>query len=342
MNIGYLFKRIKNMSFSQIPAFVKRSKESSGKCTAAVYADMLVCALKYGAGYIDYTIFGMHSMNAKERKQLITREKNNNYVRYLNPKEHRIEFSDKVQFLKQYGEFIGRDWLYLADSDENQLAAFCSAHPEFMAKTIDGMCGKGVEKIKFDGDVHALKERLTASNQLLLEELIRQHDDVSAIYPNAINTVRVCTIKGDDGKVHIVFSCMRFGRGESSVDNFNSGGMSAVVDLQTGKLTGSAIDKSGHLFAAHPDTKSVFDGFAIPYWNEIKATVTAAAQKSGFIRYIGWDIAVTPHGPVIVEGNEFPGHDLYQLFGQNPEKKGMLTVFNKIVPYSEVKAAMKK
>lgn len=73
MNIGYLFKRVKNMSFSQIPVFVKRSKESSGKCTAAVYADMLVCALKYGAGYIDYTIFGMHSMNSSERKQLITR-----------------------------------------------------------------------------------------------------------------------------------------------------------------------------------------------------------------------------------------------------------------------------
>ncbi len=344
MNVRWFIKRVKNMSFSRIPQFVDRIKANSGKSKLAIYADLAACAIKYGAGYVDYTIFGMYEMTAAERKQLITREKNNNYVKYLNPVEFRKEFSDKYLFLKKYGELIGRDFLFLPDSDDAALAAFCEKHPVFMAKALDGMCGKGVEKLKLAdfGSVAVLKEKLVADNQPLLEEIIEQHPAVNEIYANSVNTVRICTIKGKDEKPEIVFACMRFGRGESAVDNFNAGGMSAVCDIETGRLVGSAIDKSGNLFEAHPDSKTAFDRFEIPYWDESAELVKKAAEMSKHIRYIGWDIAITPTGPVIVEGNEFPGHDLFQLRGQNPEKKGMLPIFDSIVPYAEVKKALKK
>ena len=37
-----------------------------------------------------------------------------------------------------------------------------------------------------------------------------------------------------------------------------------------------------------------------------------------------WDIAFSDKGPVMVEGNEFPGHDLFQLPGHNPQKTGIM------------------
>ncbi len=341
MKLSYLFRRFKNMSFSQIPTFVDRVKKNSGKCKLSIYADMFGCAVKHGAGYVDYTIFGMFDLNGKQRRRLVTREKNNNYVKYLNPVEHRADFADKVKFLKKYGELAHRDWVSLDEVDDTALAAFFDRNPTFIAKTPSGMCGKGVSKLTVDGDASEMRKKLTESGQTLLEEVIKQHEKISTIYPNSINTVRIYTMKDKEGKAHIVYACMRYGRGESTVDNFNSGGMVVVVDIEKGKIKSRAINKAGEMFDAHPDSGIVFDGTELPHWDLITKTVIAAAERSEHIRYIGWDVAITPDGLAIVEGNEFPGHDVFYLYGQNPDKVGILDYFEKCVPYSEVLAGIK-
>lgn len=43
--------------------------------------------------------------------------------------------------------------------------------------------------------------------------------------------------------------------------------------------------------------------------------------------YTGWDVAITPDGPLFVEGNEFPGHDIYQLPEHTPNKIGIMSKF---------------
>ena len=43
---------------------------------------------------------------------------------------------------------------------------------------------------------------------------------------------------------------------------------------------------------------------------------------------IGWDVAFTPDGPCLVEGNNFPGHDIYQLPEHTHSKIGMMKKFD--------------
>ena len=68
-------------------------------------------------------------------------------------------------------------------------------------------------------------------------------------------------------------------------------------------------------------------------WREILDLLQEAARVVPSVRYVGWDVAVTPDGPLLVEGNQYPGHDIYGLPGQSPDHMGILPVFDKVVPY---------
>jgi hypothetical protein len=50
---------------------------------------------------------------------------------------------------------------------------------------------------------------------------------------------------------------------------------------------------------------------------------TKAAMVVPQVGFIGWDVCLTPDGPVIVEGNDYPGHDLYQLPEHTHDKMGI-------------------
>ena len=69
----------------------------------------------------------------------------------------------------------------------------------------------------------------------------------------------------------------------------------------------------------------------IPYWKESLETCLKAAKMVDGLGYVGWDIAVTPNGPVLIEGNHFPGHDILQMPPHVPDKIGMLPRFREFI-----------
>ena len=56
-----------------------------------------------------------------------------------------------------------------------------------------------------------------------------------------------------------------------------------------------------------------------------------AALKIPQIRYIGWDVAFSKKGPVIVEGNEYPGYGLVQFYKLKNKKTGHLKEISDIL-----------
>jgi hypothetical protein len=56
-----------------------------------------------------------------------------------------------------------------------------------------------------------------------------------------------------------------------------------------------------------------FDGFPIPCFHEIENLVLETAKLEDKIQVIGWDVAITPDGPVLIEGNRRPGFGLSQV-----------------------------
>jgi len=62
-----------------------------------------------------------------------------------------------------------------------------------------------------------------------------------------------------------------------------------------------------------PTTKVKVDGFVIPYWKEIIKMTKEAAKVNDDVNVVGWDVAITENGPLIIDGNWDPGMDLIKV-----------------------------
>jgi len=68
----------------------------------------------------------------------------------------------------------------------------------------------------------------------------------------------------------------------------------------------------------HPDTGAPIEGRVLPFWPETVAL--ACRAHAAFLPrvIVGWDIAITSGGPVLIEGNGAPGIDLLQRAYREP------------------------
>lgn len=150
----------------------------------------------------------------------------------------------------------------------------------------------------------------------VFQENIIQNEQISKIYDKSINTIRIHTYLHEDDKVEIVSALMRFGFGGSVVDNGCSGGFFVPVDIEEWKLCGKGrtyLSAGAKTFANHPDTNVKLDGYQLPFADEIVRYVTVGAKLFSDNKLIGWDIALTENGPIVIEANAGPHVSMLQM-----------------------------
>lgn len=324
--IGYLLRCIKNMDYGALFKTVDEVHGLSGKNRVGLFFDVVYCGLRYGAGYKDYRLNEWWTLNGKQRKTYVTRGINNSIIKKCNDPAYYHVLNNKIDFNEYFGEFLGRKWLYLEKATEEDFAAFMSEFETVVAKPIDDACGHGVEKINKSDfpSLHDMYTHLVETKRFLVEECIVQHETISAIYPCSVNTLRIVTLMSDDGTPNVLYAFIRIGNGGRVVDNINSGGMAAPIDLETGVINNVAFDKDSKYYEVHPYTNHKIVGVTVPMWKDAVELVLKASVKLPQLRYVGWDVAVTPNGVVFVEGNQHPGHDILQMPPHVPDKIGML------------------
>ncbi len=323
--LGYVLKRIKGMDFGRFFRTAGDVHEKCGKPRIAILFDMIVCGFKYQAGYMDYQLFEMYKMNSRERATVITRGINNEIQKKYNKPEFLKYFRDKVLFNRTFDKYLHRDWIYLDGENREEFARFLDGKDEVMIKPSSGSCGQGIEKIKVaEIDVDALYDKLMSEERCLVEEVATQCEEIGKLHPSSINTLRVVTL---NKKVVVAF--LRIGNKGYVVDNFNHEGLAAPVDIDDGAIKYKAIDKEHHEYEVHPYTGEKIVGLVIPKWNEIKTLCEEASTVVPEIGYAGWDVCLSDDGPLLIEGNEFPGHDIYQLPPHRDGNEGLLPLFKK-------------
>ena len=185
-----------------------------------------------------------------------------------------------------------------------------SGHVEFFAKLTRGSKGKGsfVFTMKEDGfDIdgeHISDKRLIKKLQgYIVEPLIKQHEAMNAIYPYAVSSLRLVTMN-KKGQIHIIQSALRVGAGENRTSNTYQGGVLLGVNDE-GILSeyGVIVKNNRGKYYSHPDTGFVFKDFKVPYWKEATELAIKAHKCFPSFHTVGWDIAITKDGPLILEGN---------------------------------------
>ena len=195
-----------------------------------------------------------------------------------------------------------------------------SADGVVFIKPRHGMSGKGVRRITSQIlDDASLLQSLHAeviAGSYIFQEALKQHLAISAIYPNSINTIRMDTFVHDDGHAEPLSAFMRFGSDGRYVDNASLGGCFVGIDFQTGclhALGNRSLEFGGDICEVHPTTGFRFNGFEIPFFAEAKSLVTQAALVAAGNRLVGWDVAILPDGPALIEGNHNYAKDSMEI-----------------------------
>ncbi len=163
--------------------------------------------------------------------------------------------------------------------------------------------------------VSEIFEEVTRS-EFLFQETIRQHPDIDKLNTSSLNTIRIDTFIDGDGNIDIISAHIRMSTNNYHIDNISSGGCFVGISLQTGELRkfGYSLIKTrgGNVLKEHPTTNAIFENVRIPFFPEVKELVIKAAGLMPELRLIGWDVAVSESGPILIEGNsdyEIRGND---------------------------------
>lgn len=168
-----------------------------------------------------------------------------------------------------------------------------------------------------------LDSAVAAANNCLIQSRIEQGSYGRNLFDGSVNTLRLISVKMPGSDAHqIVAAVQRIGTQASApMDNFSQGGLSALVDLQTGELSAAtamdSMDEQGKriFFDCHPDTGAQIKGVIVPNWDQICQSISEITRQRPFFDFVAWDIAVKDDGIAVIETNMKSSLRVFQVHG---------------------------
>lgn len=302
-------------------------------------------AIKYGCTMEEYRIYKL--WENKNKSDLFFLIDNVKFVKSVNDQSYIPILRDKRILLKRMEKgFPHRDFIDIENETYDNFVLFVKKNPKFVVKPVDEAGGRGIEiydSLMENLNLKDLYIKLKNEKRVLVEEYIQQHESINKIYPSVLNSIRIHTIRVQNISEIILPVSIRFGskaysKGSETKTDFD-GGITVEINLETGMLykTGYHIEtEKTSLLEEHPDTKAIFGNCTIPFMKELKTLVLKASELVPELNFIGWDIAITPKGPIIIEGNGAPASYFpVQFIHYLRTGKGVKDIYNYYYNYIE-------
>jgi hypothetical protein len=158
---------------------------------------------------------------------------------------------------------------------------------------------RGVE-LTWEELLSLLREK-SRQNGYLLQPALDNHPDIQDLSNGHLASARIVTFRDCNGNVRFLTAIFKMPYGAQIT---STPGLACAVDERTGTLgRGLCFDLacSGH--DVHPDSSSKIAGRTLPHWGEAVALVRRAHRVIDECPFLGWDVAFTSQGPLILEPN---------------------------------------
>lgn len=295
--------------------------------------DMAKCRVLFGTQAYEYFFYGYFRATSKHRRSILSRRLKDGYcIRAIgeNWKEEIDILKNKNRFYEVCKEFFGRESVRVETREDRlRFEQFLKTHSQFIAKPNRGHCGRGVVLKDSPTDKESvvdLFDSLLVGGGSIVEELVKQSDEMAIWNESSVNTVRIPSFRVKGDQYVVAWPFIRFGRKGNIVDNAGSGGVFAAVDPVSGNILSNGADEFGGHYVKHPDSGIEFKGWKIPQWQElIELSHRVHAKLPRALKYVGFDFAHTNNGWVLIEGN------WGELLSQCPLGRGIRWEFAKLM-----------
>jgi hypothetical protein len=199
-------------------------------------------------------------------------------------------------------------------------AAFIAEAPRLWVKALRLKGGAGAMQWTRVGDGYADAQgrrvpaadltELLRGQDCIVQPVIDNHPDIARVSNGALAALRIVTGMDGDGEATLVTALMALPYGPHAT---SVGAIVCSIDPHTGRLRHAALG-NGDPIERHPDTGAELAAIALPFWRESLA-LAQHAHVAGFARFpfLGWDVALSPDGPQLLEANVGWGAHFHQM-----------------------------
>jgi hypothetical protein len=170
-------------------------------------------------------------------------------------------------------------------------------------------------RLDIDGVAEILRQQ---GGGFLVQQRVENHPDLSALGLPSLTTLRVLTYGAPDD-IRIARASLKLPVGRKGVDNYHAGGIAAPIDLESGRVGRGVAAEGMEWLSTHPETGRQFEGMIVPHWSDVLTQTRRVARSMPEFRCVGWDVAVSRDGALILEGNSMWATELVQ----RPHRAGM-------------------
>ncbi|WP_331234220.1 sugar-transfer associated ATP-grasp domain-containing protein [Natronorarus salvus] len=272
----------------------------------------------------------LNDVNMRHRKRANGHEQafpTRKYPFHLLMESSHPEYLPELYGLVTKGKAYTKDLVLKNEDAEDWLRRKLKVHGKIVIKPENGNGGVGVYVLVWNGSdvsitggpetIGDLMSKIGDSVYIAVE-FVEQADYAASIYPDSVNTIRLITLWDYDlDEPYVADAIHRFGNdGSAPVDNWDSGGLSVGVDLDSGTLLQAVRFPESTVvewYREHPNTGAEIEGIKIPQWDRICTACCEMAETFWYVPMNAWDIVLS-HGNIkVIEGNSRPTIEMMQV-----------------------------
>lgn len=268
-----------------------------------------------GCTDVEYVRYNFSKLTMEIQKKVFLSETSNEIRQRYNTDESFLEIlHNREKFYRYFRMLYKRPCVFTAKATKGQFVEAFTHSERIVYKSLVENAYPDIAMIRITPEnAGAVYDKLQQLASGFVEPCLKQHPDIEQWAPEDMVKLRIVTVSSkevpvtpDGNNLDIAYAAIRFGVESKQQQQFYSGEVSAVVDLETGMICTNGADSEGNRYKEHPVSGRVLKELQIPFVQEAIRMVSNMICMKKIQGYLAWDFVITENGPILVDVSDHP------------------------------------